>query len=297
MDSVSALMSGLIDYAGLFPPAGLGMRDAVANYAEYLGGPDSRSLGSFVLPVDRIPEFDEAVGQLPTPSGSWRISLLMKDDTQEVFGSNGSLRAHSAHDWVKAVSVEMPFKIFQSRDVTRSASTKPYETYVEVPVADDVISALPAIAAGNARAKMRTGGVSPDAFPSTYHIIRFMRACCSLGIAFKATAGLHHPLRAEFPLTYEPGSARARMYGFLNVFLAAAFMWNGADDGVAAKILEESDPSTFAFTSSGVSWRGIELSTNRIAAARESFAHSFGSCSFREPVDEMRTLLSATTGI
>ncbi|MBA3646090.1 MAG: hypothetical protein H0W63_07905 [Gemmatimonadaceae bacterium] len=294
MDSVKALTAGLIDYAGLFPPATLGMREAVQNYREYLTGPDSAYLGAFVLPVQRLEEFDDAVAPILAGSHSWRISLLVKDGG-ELLAPDGNLLPRSAHAKVRITSVEMALSAMGALPATPAKGAKQFETYIEVPVADDVATVMPKLAARGFRAKMRTGGITETAFPSTFHIIRFMRACSNSGISFKATAGLHHPLRAEFPLTYEKNSARAKMYGFLNVFLAAAFMWNGADDATAAKILEESDPSAIAFSSGGASWRGSDLSTNRIAAARESFAHSFGSCSFREPVDELKLLFTPAT--
>ena len=286
-------MSGLIDYAGLFPPAALGMREAVENYAEYLTGPDRSSLGSFIVPLERLDELDDSAASVVSDSSPWRISILVKEGAVDVMSADGTLLWGSAHPQITVASVEMPLSVFRSFGPASAKLSKSHQTYVEVAASDDVASILPSLSAASAAAKLRTGGVTAGAFPSVYHVVRFLRACCNLGLPFKATAGLHHPLRAEYPLTYEPASARARMYGFLNVFLAAAYVWNGADDDVAAKILDESDPSALTFTPDGVSWRGSELSTNRIAAARESFARSFGSCSFREPMDELQSLLSA----
>ena len=291
MDSVRALTAGLIDYAGLFPPAALGMRDAVANYAEYLAGPDAGWLGAFILPHERIAEFEEAVSPLLSRSPVWRVSLLVKDGGDSL-GSDGNLLLQSKHHTVRITALEMPFAAMDSLGSHPGKSSSPCDVYIEIPLDADVVAIVPKLASRGFRAKMRMGGVTGDAFPSTYHVVRFLRACCNAGVSFKATAGLHHPLRAEFPLTYEKNSPRAIMYGYLNVFLAAAFLWNSADDATAAKILEESDPSAIAFNPGGVSWQGNELSTNRLAAARESFAHSFGSCSFREPVDELKLLLS-----
>ena len=41
MSAIRALLTGSIDYAGLFPPAGLDMASAVENYARYRAGPDA----------------------------------------------------------------------------------------------------------------------------------------------------------------------------------------------------------------------------------------------------------------
>ena len=82
---------------------------------------------------------------------------------------------------------------------------------------------LAVLSAAGARAKVRTGGVTEGAFPASHALARFIQSCADAGVPFKATAGLHHPLRGEYRLTYEPGSPHGMMFGFLNVFLAAAF--------------------------------------------------------------------------
>ena len=52
------LLRGLIDYAGLFPPASLDMADAVRNYAAYREGEHAWALGRFVVPAARLEEFE-----------------------------------------------------------------------------------------------------------------------------------------------------------------------------------------------------------------------------------------------
>ena len=93
------------------------------------------------------------------------------------------------------------------------------------------------------RAKVRTGGVTRDAFPTTSDLIRFLRRCVRAGLPFKATAGLHHPLRAEYRLTYAPDSPAGVMFGFLNLFLATAFLRAGMEETEAARLLEERSPT------------------------------------------------------
>ena len=87
-----------------------------------------------------------------------------------------------------------------------------------------------AIARRGGRAKMRTGGVTAEAFPTAAQVLRFLRACTEARVPFKATAGLHHPLRAEYRLTYAPDSPRGTMFGFLNVFLTAVLLRHGLSD-------------------------------------------------------------------
>jgi hypothetical protein len=146
------------------------------------------------------------------------------------------------------------------------------------------VSLLEAIASRGLRAKIRTGGLTEDAFPTSERIAAFMRACRQHGVAFKATAGLHHPLRCVRSLTYEPNAPTGLMHGFINVFLAAALL----DDAEA--VLEERDAKAFAFDDEGARWRDRFVSTEEIARLRSGFAISFGSCSFEEPIDDLRIL-------
>jgi hypothetical protein len=139
-------------------------------------------------------------------------------------------------------------------------------------------------------AKLRTGGVTPEAIPDAASISEFLLAAAARRMAIKATAGLHHAIRSVRPLTYAPNAPRAAMHGFINVLAAAAFIWSGADREAAIGILNEEDAGAFAFLPDRMEWRGHELSTAAIATARAEFAHSFGSCSFEEPVADLREL-------
>ena len=301
MKAVAALLDGLIDYAGLFPPSGEDMRVALQNYASYLNSPDRRALGRFIVPVSRLKEL-EASGKdlMPRRSDSepWRVSVLVAEDVhsagEEMLNFNrrhsaGSAEGHAVIDVaeLKATAVE---EITHQRDVLPPLFT----AYFEIPHKGDVTSLLKAIARSGSRAKIRTGGVTVDAFPAPTEIIDFIVACRREGVAFKATAGLHHPLRGEYRLTYEPDSPKGMMYGFLNVFLAAALIHGGESSDVALAALEERDPDSLSFADDAITWRGRRLDRRTIESSRNEFAISFGSCSFREPVDELDSLTRAT---
>lgn len=182
------------------------------------------------------------------------------------------------------VPPEFPLSVLGVDEVKATSEEEiaefPPGAYVEI--AD--IALLDAIKRHGQRAKIRTGGITPDAFPAIENIAEFLRACKAKGVAFKATAGLHHPLRCVRPLTYEPNAPLGTMHGFLNVFLAAALLDHA--DG----ILVESDPKAFTFDDDGASWRGHRVSTADIIAMRRDFATSFGSCSFEEPIGDLKEL-------
>jgi hypothetical protein len=109
-------------------------------------------------------------------------------------------------------------------------------------------------------------------------------------VPFKATAGLHHPLRSVHRFTYQADSPSGIMHGFVNVFLAAAFLRAGMETKTAVQLLDEQSADAFHFNAAGVGWRRHQLSQREIAAARRGFAVSFGSCSFTEPIDDLKRL-------
>jgi hypothetical protein len=296
-ESVRILVGELIDYAGLFPPAGLGMRPAVENYAEYLRGDHSWMLGRFIVPVARLGEFEEAAAEL-LPRGNpvypWRLSALaggdLTADLKTIIAFN---RLHATDESAGAAVVDTVELKAETGEIIERASwllPRTLTSYFEIPINRNLDHLLAALVAKGLRAKVRTGGVTEQAFPSPAELAHFISACAARQVAFKATAGLHHPLRASHRLTYEPESASATMHGFLNVFLAAAFARFGlAEEGVR-KLLEETSPDVFGFDEEGVKWRDHQLTLQRLAVARGEFAAAFGSCSFEEPVEDLKRI-------
>ena len=171
----------------------------------------------------------------------------------------------------------------------RALSAEP-TTYVEIPAADDPTELIATMKSAGLRAKIRTGGLTADMFPDAPTIARFLRACAAAGVPFKATAGLHHPLRCVKPFTYEPKSDQGTMHGFLNVFLAAGFARQGHPQRFVENLLLEEEVSELKFQDNGVQWRGAELSASEIIELRNKFAIAFGSCSFEEPISDLQGL-------
>jgi hypothetical protein len=296
MSALHGLLRESIDYAGLFPPAGLGMVQTVANYASYRTGPDAWALGRFVVPAGRLVELEEAADELlpkSSTSNGWRIAALLGAEPAREIEAIGEFNCRHAADGAGAATVDVvEAKADSPGSVERLLSRIPsyLQPYVEIPVARDPAPLASAVAKAGGRLKVRTGGVTPDAFPSAADLVRFLRAARDAGVPFKATAGLHHPLRAEYRLTYEPGSACGTMFGFLNLFLAAAFVGAGLDDTAAERLLEERDRQAFHFDAGGVEWRGRRLDLDAIGRARQSVIISFGSCSFTEPIGDLQSL-------
>jgi hypothetical protein len=80
------------------------------------------------------------------------------------------------------------------------------------------------------------------------------------------------------------------VHGFLNVFAAAAFARAGARPSQLEALLRETQPSAFRFDASSLSWRELRATAEALEATRRDFAGSFGSCSFAEPVADLRAL-------
>ena len=286
-----ALLAELVDYAGLFPPAALEMAQVVANYALYRADPHAWVLARLIVPVGRLAEF-EAASQLVHPGNDavpWRISALAGANLAADLASIAAFNARQAGRTAYVDTIELKASTVQDIRALKRALPDGLTAYVELPVGDDPRPLIDELAAHGLRGKVRAGGVLPELFPPPADLIRFLAACVAAKLPFKATAGLHHPIRAPYRLTYAPDSPRAVMYGYLNVFLAAAFLHAGMAEGEAQKVLEETSPAAFQFGDAEVAWRGSTLTTAQLAEARQ-IANAFGSCSFREPVDDLKAL-------
>jgi membrane protease YdiL (CAAX protease family) len=290
--SLRALLEGIVDYAGLFPPAALSMPQAVATYAEARRGPDAWMLGRFVVPAARLAEFGaDAYPHLPAVGEGepWRVSALAAPHPA---ADLATIRAFNQEHAGRAIVDSVEIRADDPAALADAARQVPagMTAYFELAPGAGLDALLSAVKESGMRAKIRTGGVTADAFPPPADVLRFIEACVRAGVPLKATAGLHHPLRAEHRLTYADDAPSGVMFGFLNVFLAAAFLRSGLDAESVGPLLEEGDPAALRFGDEGVEWRGHRLATAQLAAARGGFAASFGSCSFDEPVRDLKAL-------
>ncbi|HZE73801.1 MAG TPA: hypothetical protein VE091_00725 [Gemmatimonadales bacterium] len=289
MRSIRTLLHGLIDYAGLFPPAGLDLPTAAANYASYRASDVYWALGRFVVPVARLGEL-EASGAMPLQPGGapWKITALAGSD---LAGDLTEIARFNRHQSGCAVADTIELKAGTADAITDALRTieGQLHAFVEIPIEEDPAPLIDTLAKSDGRAKVRTGGVTPDRFPEPLHLLRFIRRCVDANLPFKATAGLHHPLGGAYRLTYEAGSACSAMFGFLNVFLVAAFLQHGMANGDALELLEESSPTGFHFDQEGVAWRSHRLDAVELRHGRR-LALAFGSCSFLEPIDDLRAM-------
>ncbi len=294
MNSIRILLNAAVDYAGLFPPARMSMADAVRDYSSSRRGEHSWALGRFVVPVSRLEEFEGAAADFlirGTSETAWKLSILAGQDISADIEHVLAFNRRSSGESGTALVESLELKVQTPAEMTRAAqiTSGQFETYLEIPSDADKAAFIQSIARTGARAKLRTGGLNPESFPSPADLAQFIYLCGQKGVAFKATAGLHHPFRSSHRLTYDPGSPSGMMHGFLNVLLAAAFARAGRSAGLLADLLSEEDAGAFNFDDHGASWRTHRLANNQLLNARHQFIVSFGSCSFREPMDDLKT--------
>jgi hypothetical protein len=312
------LLDGLIDYAGLFPPAGLDMAGALRRFVGYRASLDAWALGRFVLSVARLDEFEAVLPQLsgdasaaqmsgPAPAAEvWReasaapsvlplsvlATLPLDRDLARIERFNAE-HAHRGAPWQARIEC-LEVKAATAADMEDASRRAPpdMELFFEVPL-DAAADVCMAAASAHRGLKIRTGATTIDGFPPSAAVARFLGACAVARVPFKATAGLHHPIRSAHPITYAPGAPSATMHGFLNLFVAATLLFAGkADVATATRVLEDELAAGFRFDDEGLAWRETRIDIAQVTAAR-AFARSFGSCSFEEPLAELATLPSA----
>jgi hypothetical protein len=154
--------------------------------------------------------------------------------------------------------------------------------FAELPAGADAAAFAAAARAAGLGLKLRAGGVTLDAFPAAATVLGFLAAVATAGVPAKATAGLHHALPGDYPLTYAPGCARGAMYGFVGVLVAGALLRAGHAPAAVAPVLAERDPGAFGAVDEVPAWRGLAASGRLLAG--------FGSCSFEEPAAELAAL-------
>ncbi len=287
--AVAALLEAGIDYAGLFPPAGLSLDETVENYARYRTGPDRRALGRLIVPATRLAEFVALAAATDRDLAGWRLSATLGAGGAAECGlvaeANRRLAARGAAvDAIEAKVLDGLAVATLARSVEPGAAW-----YGEIALDTEYEPVLDAIVAHRGYAKIRMGGITADLFPDPDSVVRFLQAVSIRSLPFKATAGLHHPLRGPYPLTYLPASPTATMYGFLNLMVATILARQGAEAAELKAALMESDIRDLRIQDGCLAWRDRRFAES--GSCRVSF-HGFGSCSFREPIDELRTVLT-----
>jgi len=296
--SLRALLNQSIDYAGMFPPCSLALEQAIKNHAQYVRSTDSWVLGGFVLSIGQFDAARQFLSEFD-PLHPLRVAALgPKTANADAFldaleGADAAIRSLSSNvDLVSISHLEMFLPNEADSALLEEARVilGDLPAFWEAPP-ERAQQTIALLAEHNSNAesatfgfKLRTGGVTADAFPSSGQIAAALVTPATHQLPIKFTAGLHHPIR-QFR-----DEVKTKMHGFLNVLgaavLAAEHRW---DAHQTATMLEDEDADSFFFTDDFFAWREWKISVERLQYRRR-FVRSFGSCSFDEPCEDLRAL-------
>jgi hypothetical protein len=268
--STAALFTRLVDNAAMFPPEDLPADEAVHAHRRHREAPYADLVGPFVCTDENLPIVAKLAGDTPL-----RVSVVVTGGAGAIEPAVGYGRRSRAVD-VAAVEVRLRDENGLSRNAQRVAAMcadciDDEEVFVEVGFDGGWERALDVVAEAGYAAKLRTGGLTADMFPTSEQVASFVTACLDREVPFKCTAGLHNAVRHSSAEGFE-------QHGFLNVLLATRASLDGAGPAEVAGVLEDR-------SAADVSARARELD----AGVRRWF-RSFGSCSIDEPVRELTTL-------
>jgi hypothetical protein len=241
IDARRVLFAQLIDHAPTFPPASMSLAEGLVEHRRVRASETGWIVNRFVCPESKLAE----LGDEPL-----RLSVIV---------DNGRLPPGDARiEAVEAAGVDPEVLIDAAPEV-----------YCELPLRGEVWFRLVRLGELGIRAKVRCGG---SELPSVTALAQLVQECRRQKLPFKATAGLHQPVR-------ENGE-----HGFLNLLAAAVF---DRDEEAA---LAEEDEASFAVTAEAFTWRDRSAGPEEIAWIREELFVGFGSCSAQEPIDGLKAL-------
>jgi hypothetical protein len=275
-------LTGLIDDAAIFPPGNLPLDRAVNEHRQHRASEYADMVGGFVVSDGRIPDLIDVLDDAPE-AGDAETQLAIN---LVVTGGAGAIepavRWATRAPLLRLTAVEFALRdeddlAHNARRVGAALDSLEEEladvtVYVEPPrvVGEPThgwLGALDELAMRELPLKFRTGGVTPDVFPTSAELAASISAALDRELPFKCTAGLHHAVRQADP---ETGITH---HGFLNVLAATRASLDGGD---VVGTLEQTDPAALL----------DGLDDDALARTRRWFT-SFGSCSILEPHDDL----------
>ncbi len=303
-ESFKAFGKGLIDYAGLFPPASLMLRPALDHFAQFQKSAESWMLSRFIVPIPKLHEIDAQTMAAFSDKDAFklRLSLITQNLAEDLLVFLGFREEWRHRIFVDIIETRFPAsddfrEAFWSNAEVLQKAKLPLRTFYELPFDgswdDRLDSAVEALQNFNQESpeqlevgfKLRCGGVEAHQFPSPAQVARSILSCRDAGLPMKFTAGLHHPIR------HFDSSVHTKMHGFVNVFGGGILAHvHSLDEKNLVEILADEDAAAFSFDDDNFSWRELHVKTEEIARIRKNALLSYGSCSFDEPRDDLREL-------
>ena len=298
MRSVHALMSSVIDYAGLYPPAQHDPKTTVELFTQVHDSRRQWMLGRLIWPAAKLDKLSIlSVGHAPAAvapetQGAWAISCVIAPAGTPEWAADmkrvAEFNAHHEQEGEPAMRIDaLEMKADSASAIEKALANIPDETfpYFEVALDRDPRGLIATLVGEEAGVKFRTGGTTPEAHPSADDLARAIDACANAGVPFKATAGIHRAL------CHFNRAAGAKQFGFLNVLLGAALAYERRIDLEGLKeFLKVESVEALSFSEAAIGWQSARVTVNEITETRGRFAHSFGSCSFDEPWQDLVAL-------
>jgi hypothetical protein len=308
-----SLLDGIIDYAGLFPPAELPMDEAFRRFVGHLSSEEGWMLARFVCPVSRLEELGPLLTDTDTPHPPITISALghRGGTLEEYLATVGRESAkivtfstrHSGRAVVDTVEVGLPetggvaVAVNQAWGRLTKNGSLQLTPFFEVSLLGDWRQRLPAAAAAvrdtdrkagpqnRVGLKIRCGGLEEEAIPDVEAVAAAIATCRAIAVPLKATQGLHHPVRQHDP------DLGATVHGFINLYAASVLAYvHDLPVRTLIEIVAEVDPGSFTVGPEHFAWHDYRASADEIVAARQTLLTTFGSCSFSEPRDDLKNL-------
>lgn len=322
-NSLKQLITHLIDYAGLFPPASLPLKEAYEQFTGYINESDEWILSKFICPAKQLSSLAELINSDEYNYKPFSISVLGRSGTNSEEFIKGTaedvnliiqfLQQTKNKFLTDAFEVRLPedlvlgdnpdamYEVMNSTAAIIKENVPFYvKVFFEIPLKNDWKSSVNNFASAlkkhneffgqdenfpRSGFKLRTGGVEASAFPYPEQIAYVINASYENQLPLKFTAGLHHPFR------HYNETVKTKMHGFLNVFGAGVLLYgNDLLEQDLIDILSDEDAENFKFDDNNLRWKEFKSPVKVIENARKNFVISYGSCSFDEPREDLINL-------
>lgn len=246
-NSLQKIMNGLIDYAGLFPPAKLPLDEAINEYVSHVSDEKEWMLGRFIIPLSKLNDLEKHIPKF-SKIGTIRLSVLggqstsdkefLEQTKNEISLINEYREKHKGKIAIEAIETKLPSSspskevMMKVVNLLNANNLEHYHEFPKLPYVGinyatnedegdwdekitptiEMISKLK-----NAGIKLRCGGIVKEAFPSVEQVAAMIQNCSISQVPLKFTAGLHHPIR------HHSSEYDTEMHGFINMFSASAF--------------------------------------------------------------------------
>ena len=246
-NSLEKFMNGLIDYAGLFPPAKLPLDEAIDEYIAHFSEEKKWMLGRFIIPISKLNELEKYISKF-NEIGTLRLSVLggqstsdkefLEQTEKEISIINKYREKHNGKITIEVIETKLPSEspskevMVKIVNLLNTNDLEHYHEFPELPYVginyatnedegewDEKITPTIEMISKLEKTgiKLRCGGIVKEAFPSVEQVAAMIQNCSISKVPLKFTAGLHHPIR------HHSSEYDTEMHGFINMFGASAF--------------------------------------------------------------------------